>query len=195
MAFLFLQAVYIMPRLFIAVDLPDSVKDLLTRVRTDIGDASWAKRNTYHVTLRFLGDDVPAARIASIIAALNTVQFEAFAIRVQGVGRFPPDRKRAARVLWAGIAAPRTMSDLYAQIEQALVTVDFAVEERPFHPHVTLARLRASRPDRAVDDFLEQYKTLASKPLNVARFVLYESRLSPQGAEYSSRAAFEALVK
>ncbi|MCA9903161.1 MAG: RNA 2',3'-cyclic phosphodiesterase [Anaerolineae bacterium] len=184
-----------MPRLFIAVDLPDSVKDLLTRVRTDIGDASWAKRNTYHVTLRFLGDDVPAARIASIIAALNTVQFEAFAIRVQGVGRFPPDRKRAARVLWAGIAAPRTMSDLYAQIEQALVTVDFAVEERPFHPHVTLARLRASRPDRAVDDFLEQYKTLASKPLNVARFVLYESRLSPQGAEYSSRAAFEALVK
>ena len=87
------------------------------------------------------------------------------------------------------------MSDLYAQIEQALVTVDFAVEERPFHPHVTLARLRASRPDRAVDDFLEQYKTLASKPLNVARFVLYESRLSPQGAEYSSRAAFEALVK
>lgn len=182
-----------MPRLFIAVDLPDSVKDLLTDVRANIAAASWARRNSYHITLRFLGDDVPAAQIAPIVAALQPIRFEPFEIHVQSVGRFPPDRKRAARVLWAGIAAPGAMSDLYTQIEQALVTVGFAPEGRAFHPHVTLARLRASRPDRAVDDFLEQHETLASQPLIVDRFVLYESRLSPQGADYISRAAFAAL--
>ncbi|MBE0690439.1 MAG: hypothetical protein IH587_10005, partial [Anaerolineae bacterium] len=80
--FLFLQGIPPMPRLFIAIDLPDPVKDLLTRVHEDIDRASWAERHTYHITLRFLGDQVPAAQISPIVAALHTVRFVPFELRV-----------------------------------------------------------------------------------------------------------------
>lgn len=181
-----------MPRLFIAIELPDPVKDLLIDVRGNIRDASWSKRHTYHITLRFLGDQVPADRVAPIVAALQTVAFESFEMRVQGVGRFPPGRKRAARVLWAGIAAPRTMDALYGQIEAALIPVGFPAEGRSFHPHVTLARLRQSKPDAAVDRFLEHWRDLSSEPISVDRFVLFESVLSPNGPQYTPKAVFKA---
>ncbi|MCC6614856.1 MAG: RNA 2',3'-cyclic phosphodiesterase [Anaerolineae bacterium] len=181
-----------MPRLFIGIELPEPVKDLLTHVRGDIDGASWSKRSTYHVTLRFLGDQVPSAQVAPITTALNDVRFESFELLVQGVGRFPPNSKRAARVLWAGIAAPRALDTLYAQIERALIPVGFPAEDRSFHPHVTLARLRESRPDPAVDQFLDHWHDLASDPTLVDRFVLYESVLAPGGPQYTARAIFKA---
>jgi len=179
-----------MPRLFIAIKLPETVKDLLASVHADIDGASWSKRYTYHVTLRFLGDQIPFAQVAPITAALNGVRFEPFEMHVHGVGRFPPNQKRAARVLWAGLAAPRAMDALYGQIEGALIPVGFPAEGRSFHPHVTLARLRQSQPDSAVDRFLEHWHDLASAPIPVDHFVLFESVLSPNGPRYSARATF-----
>ncbi|MBE0688552.1 MAG: RNA 2',3'-cyclic phosphodiesterase, partial [Anaerolineae bacterium] len=158
-----------------------------------IDRASWAERHTYHITLRFLGDQVPAAQISPIVAALHTVRFVPFELRVHGVGRFPSDGRRAARVLWAGIAAPRALDELYEQIEHALIPVGFPAEGRAFHAHVTLARLRHSKPDPAVDIFLEHWQTLASASIPIGRFVLYESVLSPQGPKYTSNATFEAV--
>ena len=181
-----------MPRLFIAIDLSDPIKAHLQTRRVDIPGAVWAKRHTFHLTLRFIGDQVPTTQIDAIVSALGGLRFEPFDLHVQGVGRFPPGSRGAARVLWAGIAAPPALTQLYTEMSAALAPLGFPPEDRPFHPHVTLARMKAPRPHPSVDRFLAQAAGLRSDVVRVNAFHLYESELLPQGPRYTRRASFMA---
>ncbi len=181
-----------MPRLFIAIDLPESIKDLLETLRADLAGAVWVKRQTYHLTLRFLGDQVPIAQANATAASLTAVQFTPFDLRVRGVGRFPPDPRSAARVLWAGIEAPPDLAQLHADLSAVLTSLGFPPEDHPFHPHVTLARMKLPRPDAAVERFLAHSAGLMSDAVRVTAFHMYESELSPHGSHYTRRATFSA---
>src|SRR5512134_3292703 len=81
-------------RLFIAIELPDSVKDQLLKLRADIPGAAWVKRQGYHLTLRFLGDGIEAPKLESIKGALAAVTESPFTMQLQDVGRFPPNPKQ-----------------------------------------------------------------------------------------------------
>lgn len=176
-----------MPRLFVAIELPDDVKQQLTRLRGDIPGATWVKPHAYHLTLRFLGDQIEAARVPAIVSALEAVQATPFDLVLQGVGRFPP--KGSARVLWVGLNAPPALMSLHRAVESALDTVGFPPESRPFSAHITLARLKQDARQQ-VDAFLSQYRQFRTEPIAVSSFHLIESTLTPQGPKYRHEATF-----
>jgi 2'-5' RNA ligase len=179
-----------MPRLFVAIELPELVKDHLTALQTSISGARWVGREQMHLTLRFIGADVPEAQVVPIKAALDQVRSESFMMTVRDVGRFPPG-KRAARVLWAGVAADKTLQRLHQSIETALAGVGFAPETRDFHPHITLARLKNRRPEPDVNRFLEEHASFTTGSFLVNTFFLIRSNLAPQGPQYRHDASYE----
>src|SRR5262245_22412701 len=116
-------------RLFTAIDLPDSVKDQLVPLLKGLSGAKWVKRPQLHLTLRFIGE-VETPKFKAIGEVLGEVQAQAFEMRLQGVGHFPP--KGVPRVLWVGVDDSPSLLTLFQNIEDALAKLDFPPEERPF---------------------------------------------------------------
>jgi len=186
-------------RLFVALDIDEPILQRLDDyVRTLIPrmpGVRFVRSNTYHITLKFLGE-VPRAE--PIVERLREVHVLTFPVSINGAGFFP--NERAPRVFWAGIEAPQ-MPTLAQRINTALEPLGFA-PEREFHPHLTLARngsgrrhpVRGERPPQA---FQQLARFVASAPapefgtMTAREFFLYESKLSPSGPNYSKLAAFE----
>lgn len=182
-----------MPRLFVAVELPPAVRTDLTALRRDIPGARWVKPDQMHITLRFIGADVPDDRVEPIRGALATVTGAAFSLTLRGVGRFPPDNRRPPRVLWAGLDKAPALFTLHRAVERALATVGFPPEDRPFSAHITLARVNARQPVPQADRFLRAHADFATGPFPVDQFVLFQSALSPQGPRYQQLGVYPLL--
>jgi len=166
------------PRLFVATDLPESLCRSLAALARTVPGGRPVRAEQVHLTLHFAGElgDAAAGRLR---AALGSVDSPAFQLRVRGVGCFP--KRRDPRVVWAGLEESEALAALHASVDQALRAAGFETESRPFHPHLTLARLR--RPDpRAIRAWLEDHADLAEAPVEVAELRLYSSRLEPSGA-------------
>ncbi len=177
-------------RLFVAVELTDSVKDTLHRIQQRLQPyfvrATWARPEGLHITLKFLGP-TPVERIDAIVAALTPVarQTQPFTMEVRGIGVFPGwDRPR---VLWVGVTDARPLVALQARVETALSAMGFSPERRTYHPHVTLARIRWTERG-VIRQFRERMLHQFDRPWGttvVRAFVLFESQLHPQGAIYT----------
>jgi 2'-5' RNA ligase len=172
-----------MHRLFVAIDVPDSVKSglgaALRRARRER-----VKRPQLHLTLRFIGE-VDTAQFKAIGEALRGVESGAFDMALNGVGRFPP--KGAPRVLWVGVQERPALSRLYGQIEAALGTVGVKPDDRSFSAHITLARLRTPPPRVVVDQYLSKHRSFQSETVPVREFILYSSVLAPAGRRTRQR--------
>ncbi len=177
-------------RLFIAIELPDDTKADLARVRADIPGAVWSKPNTYHLTLRFLGDGIDESRVPPLTEALAAIRVDPFSFTLRGVGRFPPNPKQAPRVLWIGVDAPPELHKLYQQVESAVTGLGFPPDDHPFSGHITLARLKSGKPSPEADRFIATYAALESDPIGVKAFYLISSQLTPSGAVYTHVASF-----
>lgn len=177
-------------RLFVAVELPPEHKAKLVALRRDIPGATWVKDPALHLTLRFLGDQIDAIRLTPIRTALGAIKAASFALTLRGTGRFPPNPKRPARVLWVGIAEQSALMGLQMAVEQALAEVGFEPEERPFSPHITLARFKGDGPNSRLDHFLEQHGDFSAEPFTVNAFYLVASTLKPDGPVYRHEGSF-----
>lgn len=170
-------------RLFIALELPQSVRDKLVKLRGDIPGASWVKPKAMHLTLRFLGDGIPAEQVEPLQDALATVNGRPIKLTLTGVGHF--GSKKSPRVLWVGIKPYPALTDLHQQVEAALATVGFAPEDKPFKAHITLARLRKPGQGQAVTAFLDQHDAFREPDIVINDFHLISSELTPQGPNYT----------
>ncbi|ARA92532.1 2'-5' RNA ligase [Rhodothermaceae bacterium RA] len=169
-----------MPRLFVALDVTDATRQALAALRDDTLPARWTPPHQYHLTLRFLGE-VPDDAVEAIRTALATVQAAPVVLRGTGLGVFPSLRR--PRVLFARIDETPALMRLHAAVEAALTRVGLPPDERPFHPHITLARL--SRPDaRRVRRFRARHADVRIEPMRIDAFTLYASRLGPDGAQH-----------
>jgi RNA 2',3'-cyclic 3'-phosphodiesterase len=189
-------------RTFIAIDLPEAIRAGLGRKQADFRAAcesrpderiSWTRPEGIHLTLKFLGQ-VSGPQAEQVTEALRVCgPFERFAVEVKGFGFFPDARR--PRVFWAGVEVPPALGELAARVEAAMQKLGFAPESRPFAPHLTLARFKNPRPQPALEVLLKQ-EGESSKPVipaqagihlgrfEVSEFFLFESKLSPRGAEY-----------
>lgn len=168
-----------MHRLFVAIRPPEEIRDRLIDAMDDTPALRWVADEQLHLTLRFIGEvERPLAN--DIAVALGRVRFEAFALRVRGVGRF---EHRSGGALWAGVEPRAPVAELAAKIERACTLVGLEPERRAFHPHITLARWNR-RNAAAVEAFERRHSDLASLPFAVDSFVLFESRLSRHGPHY-----------
>ncbi len=179
-----------MPRLFVAIDLSEDVRETLRALRTDLDGARWTPAAQYHVTLAFLGE-VEHERMAEIKAALEQVAGAPLELRLQGLNVFPS--RRRPRVLVAGVERAEALTALHARVEAAMENVGFAPENRAFRPHVTIARL-TSPPLATLRAYLHRHQDLGHQDLKAAwqadRFHLYESVLRPEAAVHRRRATF-----
>ena len=97
-----------MSRLFIAIDLPERIKDDISGLYMAIPGAKWLDQSKIHITLRFIGD-IAGDTMEKIISSLSTLSMPPFELYLKGVGHFPP--RKTPRILWVGIAeSPRTHS-------------------------------------------------------------------------------------
>ena len=179
-------------RAFIAIDLPEAVRAELrqqqTTFRAVCPDGRWARPEGIHLTLRFLGE-ISDEQVTQVTDALKELRnFETFSTEVKGFGFFPDPRR--PRVFWAGVVTPPNLAALAEQVEHAMEKLGFAREDRPFTPHLTLARFKVPRPQPALQSHLERLGEPSLGSFEVSEFFLFESKLSPQGAEYRKVARF-----
>jgi len=173
-------------RAFIAIDLPESIHAALSRqqvaFRAACLDARWTHPEGIHLTLKFLGEisEEQVTRVSEALATLGP--FEKFSIEVKGFGFFPDARR--PRVFWTGLVAPPALGQLAERVQASMEELGFAREDRPFTPHLTLARFKIPRPQPTLQALLQQQGETALGQFEVSEFFLFESKLSPHGAEY-----------
>lgn len=166
-----------MHRLFVALEPPVAVRDVLLAAMGGVAGARWQTDDQLHLTLRFIGEvDRHAAH--DIAAALGGVHGAPFMLTLGAPGMF--DRNGFADTLWVGVTPHDAVKALNQRIEQALQRVGIAPEPRAFRPHITLARM--GRSAGSIDSFLARPLPLASFTVN--DFALYESTLGGSGAHY-----------
>lgn len=124
----------------------------------------WSPLANLHITTKFIGE-WPAARLEELKRRLDIAQAP-FAIRVEGVGTYP-------RVFWAGVAPSPGLMSLAAATDAALHDLGIAKEDRPYSPHITLARIPSYVPARLPRDRARTFGAFEAR-----EFHLYESKNS-----------------
>ena len=184
-------------RLFVAIDLPEDVRESLGRLQTDLRrhdlpGLRWTRPEGVHLTLKFLGE-TPATSVAAIEGALARAVrgVPSFRLALGAPGTF--GGRRGPRVLWVDVEGElQPLQQLQAAVERELAAAGFAPEERGFSPHLTLARVPqpprpglAERVARALEAVAAPRGEFEAREL-----VLMRSSLQPGGAVYSRVAAF-----
>lgn len=180
-----------MYRLFVAIDLPDEIKNAVADLRSDLPSAHWVAAEQIHLTLRFIGevDDQLFAQIKEVLA---DVTGGPLCLALTGIGHFPPGKH--ARVLWVGMETNEDLLELQRHVEQALINAGIAPEERRFSPHITIARMRDIQETRVVA-FEERHREFITPSFPVDAFYLYSSTLSREGAIHKREATYPLAVK
>ena len=178
-------------RLFVGLEFPDSVKDALLHLKTSLPTAHWVGRSQLHLTLFFIGE---TEKNLDVQQALTEIQAAPFDLRLAQVGRFPPPAHAAPRVLWVGVQPHPALLTLQQRVTAALTALGFEAEDRPYSPHITLARFKTRQPLPALDRFLSQHASFQLDPIPVKEFVLFSSQLTPQGAHYHHEAVYPLVA-
>jgi RNA 2',3'-cyclic 3'-phosphodiesterase len=179
-----------MYRLFIALDLPDEVKDDLANICFGIPGAKWVPKDQMHLTVRFIGD-ISEQGYHAVASALSDVVASSFSIDIKSVGYFPPHNN--PKLLWVGIEKNGPIMDLRKAVEACLRQADVEPEERKFAAHITLARLGPNTPIRAIADFLSAHGLFKIGSIAVKEFYLYSSVLTPSGAVHRKEATYTLI--
>lgn len=168
-------------RVFVAVDPSEDAMRLLAAVLDPWADlpGKVAPPENWHFTLKFLGtvETVPFERLVAGLAEARLG--DRFEVAVSGLGAFPNPRRAA--VLWLGVTRGEDrMIELAEEVEDVAEGAGFERTDRPFHPHLTLARIRPPEDVRPL---------IAREPPPPVRFVADEvrivrSHLGPGGARY-----------
>lgn len=168
-------------RLFVALELPETVRDQLARLMLGLPGVRWVPPANYHLTLRFIGE-VNAPEAEEVDLALAGIRAKPFELRLSGLGTF----EKAGRVQSLHAVAERTpgLQHLQAKIETALQRAGLPPERRRFAPHVTLARTDLAPLDRLAG-FLQAHNLFRTEPVLVEHFVLFSSRLGKEQAVYT----------
>jgi 2'-5' RNA ligase len=192
-------------RLFIALNIDDAIRDRISRFIEGVSgfapDARWAKPESLHVTLKFIGEQ-PEEAVEKIKQSLSTMRASVTEINFRGYGFFPT--ARSARVFWVGMEGGPHLSALAATIDEHLFALGVAKEDRVYTPHLTLARAagssgsprrsRVDLPNRIFQRLQEKLAALSAPEFGIMaahEFFLYQSQLSPRGSKYTKLARFD----
>ena len=196
-------------RIFIGIDLNPEVRARIARfldgVQGFAPDARWVRPESLHVTLKFIGEQKPE-QVEAITERLQRVEGSEFEVRCGGYGYFPT--AKSPRVFWIGIHAGPQLAELAETID--IATAELGIprdsrnsEDRPYSPHLTLARAggRSGAPKRQKGDgpntiFAVLDKRLAATgeldfgTMTAREFILYQSQLSAAGSKYTKLQRF-----
>jgi RNA 2',3'-cyclic 3'-phosphodiesterase len=198
-------------RIFIGIDLDPEIRARIERflegVQGFAPEARWVRSESLHITLKFIGEQ-PQEQVEAVTERLREVEGTKIEIRAAGYGFFPT--AKAPRVFWIGIQAGPQLAALAESIDKLTAELGIAHEERPFSPHLTLARAGGARssgsPKWRTGDAPNQAFAVLEKQLaamgeldfgamTASEFILYQSQLSPKGSKYTKLQRFPLRQK
>jgi len=153
-----LDVCFLMPkRLFVAIDLPESTRQLIADLDPKVRGVRWIAAAQMHLTL----------------------EFGAFFLPITGIGTFPS--KGPPKIIWIGVGkAHPHLFQIHKRIQEAALAVGIEPELRPWHPHITIARCRDVSV-QSLRKFLQSNVDLDAGMVRVDTFHLYSSKLTPSG--------------
>ncbi len=175
-------------RTFIAVDLPQEIKQKIDAVSSSLrnygGRVSWVRAANLHLTMKFLGE-IDDGLLPDLKRALQQQisQIPRFQFSLKDLGAFPNFHK--PRVIWIGIdSGVEELTDLAIKVDEATHSLGFEKENRPFSAHLTIARVKD--PRTVTDLIAEVQNTLfESEPIHAEEVIIMKSQLTPRGAIYT----------
>ncbi len=189
-------------RIFVGLDIDPAIREKMARyldgVRGFAPDARWVNPDSFHVTLKFIGEQ-KSEQVEQIKRELAAVHATPVEISFRGIGFFP--HARSPRVFWLGMEAGDPLAQLAKVVDEAVARTGVPRETNEYRPHLTLARSGSGRPhplpgDRPSPPLRRLAGKLESMPapefgtMTAHEFFLYESKLSPSGAKYTKIAQF-----
>ncbi len=181
-------------RAFIAIAVPElvlsSCEEIMVRLKGLKLQGRFAKTESIHLTLQFLGN-IEEDQIAPIAQVLEQAGkgVTPFDLEVRGLGVFP--QLSNPRVVWIGVEPVDALTTLQSKIQQGLEPLGFPKENRDFHPHLTLLRLKSRKNLRQLAQYIDtEGPGLRAGVIQAEQIHLYQSILKPQGAEYRQLLTF-----
>ena len=182
-------------RAFLAIDPPEDILQAMSRLQEKLkreisGRISWTKPQGQHLTLKFFGD-ISTDDVKNICSAVqNRVTSEpSLNLKVEKLGVFPDARR--PRVIWCGVTGDvEKLSVLQKQLDSDFAGIGFPAEDRPFHAHLTLGRIKDSHGLTGISEVITKYSSFAAGEYSCNELILFQSRLSTQGATYTKLAEF-----
>lgn len=195
-------------RIFVGIDLDEEIRSKIARFLEGVSgfapEARWIRPESLHITLKFIGEQ-KAEQVEVITQRLRRVESSPFEIQVSGYGFFPT--AKSPRVFWIGIHAGPQLAQLARDIDSTVAELGIPREDRPFSPHLTLARAggRSGDPKWRKGDGPNSVFAILQKRLGAMaaldfgkmtadKFILYQSQLSPAGSKYTKLERFPMLA-
>lgn len=149
----------------------------------------WVDPANIHITLAFLGDiEEERIKAATIVLSKICSDFSRFSFHISGMGLFRNFQN--PRIIWAGIDNADELSGINGLIVRGLRDTGFNLEERPFSPHITLARIKYVKDKSLLMETLERYSDTDFQDVDVKEVILFESILRPEGPLYKKSGIF-----
>jgi len=179
-------------RLFVALDLDPGILSRLQKLMHELqatgADVRWVRADGMHLTLKFIGEVAEDLRPRIEQELGKIASPEPVRLSFKDLGYFPHPRQ--PRVFWVGIEASENLARLAAEMEAALAPLGLKPEKREYKPHLTLGRFRSQKGLARLQEKIASLPFAEFGRQEVSTFFLYQSRLSPQGAQYTKLAEF-----
>ncbi|WP_159998658.1 RNA 2',3'-cyclic phosphodiesterase [Roseomonas sp. 18066] len=171
-----------MPRLFVALALPDPLREQLADLAGGIPGARWVAPENYHLTLRFIGE-IEGWQADEVDEALSAIRAKPFDLSLAGLDIF----EKAGRITSLHVRVERSdrLLHLQSKVETALQRARLPPERRRFAPHVTLARTERAAPEKLIS-FVQAHNLFRPEPVPIDHFSLFSSRLGKEQAHYEA---------
>lgn len=177
-----------MPRLFIALPIPDEIAADLASLQSGVPDARWVSVENLHVTLCFAGE-VHGAVLRDLEEELSDIAGPRFAVALAGVEQFSSGKQ--PRALVARVEKSDRLDWLQQKVSIVTRNCGIEVERRKFRPHVTLARFsNGAETGHHIAQFMASHSTFRAGPWIAEHFALYSSRPGRNRSIYTEQAAY-----
>ena len=182
-------------RAFLAIDPPENILQAMSRLQEKLkreisGRISWTKPQGQHLTLKFFGD-ISTEDVKNICSAVQNraTSEQSLNLKIEKLGVFPGARRPL--VIWCGVTDDvEKLSGLQKQLDSDFAGIGFPRENRPFRAHLTIGRIKDPSVLTGISEALTKYNAFAAGEFSCKELILFQSRLTPQGAIYTKLAEF-----
>ena len=182
-------------RAFLAIDPPENILQAMSRLQEKLkreisGRISWTKPQGQHLTLKFFGD-ISTEDVKNICSAVQNraTSEQSLNLKIEKLGVFPGARRPL--VIWCGVTDDvEKLSGLQKQLDSDFAGIGFPRENRPFRAHLTIGRIKDQSGLTGISEALTKYNAFAAGEFSCKELILFQSRLTPQGAIYTKLAEF-----
>jgi 2'-5' RNA ligase len=176
-------------RSFLAIELPKPILKKIEEVQADLKsshiDVKWVNPEQIHLTLKFFGN-IEASKVEPITSSVEglTQTTPSFPLIVQGIGAFP--HLKNPRVIWIGLFDTKEiLIPFQKELDVQFEKIGFQAEDRSFHPHLTLGRMKSSRGKEELATRMEKHREVEFGEFQVEKVILFKSDLRPAGPIYT----------